>query len=118
MASVEVEGLKELIATIKRFPIDALRVTDETVKDAAITIETKAKTLVRVRTGLLRGSIRWRKIGIASYQVGSDISYAGFQEYGTRKMTAQPYLRPPKTEIEETLQKTLRKRLERVLISG
>lgn len=63
----------------------------------AIDVETTAKRLCPVDTGRLRASIT-HVIGIeegkqAAY-VGSNVEYAIYQELGTYKMAAQPYLRP------------------------
>lgn len=58
-----------------------------------------AKTLVRVRTAVLQGSIRTEPAvnlgGRARGVWGSfDVNYALWQEIGTAVMRAQPYLRP------------------------
>lgn len=60
---------------------------------AADTVVTKAKSIVPVRTGALQASIQ--KVGFgAERAVVADTNYAAFVEFGTRKMAAQPYLRP------------------------
>lgn len=62
-----------------------------------IAVDRQAKSLAPVDTGRLRSSINWRLghdsqglVGI----VGTNVSYAIFQEFGTRYMAAQPFLRP------------------------
>jgi hypothetical protein len=60
---------------------------------------TPAKQRVRRRTGLLQGSIQFRPAKrVGGRTVGSfgsyDVSYALWQEIGTGRMSAQPYLRP------------------------
>jgi HK97 gp10 family phage protein len=63
----------------------------------AIDVETAAKRLCPVDTGRLRGSIT-HVTGIDNGEqvayVGSNVEYAIYQELGTYKMAAQPYLRP------------------------
>ena len=63
----------------------------------AIDVETKAKQICPVDTGRLRGSIT-HVLGDENGQqvayVGSVVEYAIYQELGTYKMGAQPYLRP------------------------
>lgn len=67
---------------------------DEKVRMMALEIEAEAKRLCPVRTGRLRASIHTGKIRDRVYFVGSNVEYAPFVEFGTRKMTARPYLRP------------------------
>ena len=63
----------------------------------AIRVEASAKRLAPVDTGRLRASITHSLErdgrGLVAF-VGSDVSYAIFQEFGTRYQRAQPYLRP------------------------
>ena len=83
--------------------------------EVAIRVTSQAKLLAPVNKkvglgGQLRNSIMWKSYnktgGITEGQklsenvtkdeviVGSATEYAVYQEYGTRKMSAQPYLRP------------------------
>jgi hypothetical protein len=56
---------------------------------------TMAMGLVRVEFGTLQGSLRYEMLGNEEGEWGSfDVNYALFQELGTWKMTAKPYLRP------------------------
>lgn len=63
----------------------------------AVDVETEAKRLCPVATGRLRGSITHvmgvENGGQVAY-VGSNVEYAIYQELGTYKMGARPYLRP------------------------
>lgn len=56
--------------------------------------ESYAKQLAPVDTGNLRNSITHRQLDGDTEIVGSAVEYAPYQELGTRKMKAQPYLRP------------------------
>jgi HK97 gp10 family phage protein len=58
-----------------------------------IDIEAMAKELVHVRTGYLRSTIYHRVEGL-SLEAGATADYAPFQEFGTRTMAANPFLRP------------------------
>ena len=64
------------------------------VREIALAIEYEAKRLCPVDTGRLRASITTEKIDTATYGVGTNVEYAPYVEFGTRKMAAQPYLRP------------------------
>lgn len=63
----------------------------------AIQVDLAAKRFAPVDTGRLRSSLTWRigfdALGLFA-QIGSDVSYAAYQELGTRYMAAHPYLRP------------------------
>ncbi|RLE37706.1 HK97 gp10 family phage protein, partial [Candidatus Woesearchaeota archaeon] len=54
----------------------------------------EARSIVPVRTGYLRSTIYYERKGKHKLIVGAKAHYAGYVEYGTRKMAAQPYLRP------------------------
>ena len=53
-----------------------------------------AKRIVPVDTGYLRSTIGREKEGSSRYVVEATADYASYVEFGTRKMAAQPYLRP------------------------
>jgi HK97 gp10 family phage protein len=60
---------------------------------AADAIVTRARQLVPVRTGALKASIT-KAGGGGDWIVTATAAYAGYVEFGTRYMAAQPYLRP------------------------
>ena len=67
--------------------------TEYATELAADGVVSRAKAIVPVDTGALQKSIT--KIGGGgSWVVTAETHYAGFVEWGTRFMAAQPYLRP------------------------
>lgn len=60
---------------------------------AAHDIEAGAKSMAPVDTGLLRSSIAAKGSGLA-WVVESPVDYSVFQEFGTSRMAAQPYMIP------------------------
>jgi HK97 gp10 family phage protein len=56
-------------------------------------IETMAEQLVAVRTGYLRSTI-YHKVEGLSLEAGATADYAVYQEFGTSRMAAHPFLRP------------------------
>lgn len=62
-----------------------------------LAVDRQAKNLAPVDTGRLRSSINGRLArdsqGVVGI-VGTNVHYAIFQEFGTRYMAAQPFLRP------------------------
>lgn len=63
----------------------------------ALRVQRAAKRLCPVDTGRLRASIAWRMgrdwRGLYAI-VGTNVHYAAYVEFGTRRMRARPYLRP------------------------
>lgn len=59
----------------------------------ALQIQNYARLLAPVDTGRLRSSVFARR-GDGYVEVGSNVQYAAYVEFGTRYMAAQPYLRP------------------------
>lgn len=75
-----------------------------------------AKGLVRKKTLVLQGSIRLTPAVQSGFRIigvwGSfDVSYAIWQEIGTSKMSAQPYLRPSADTFYPTLALRIRAKL-------
>jgi len=61
----------------------------------ATKIKNQANALAPIGlTGDLRRSIESGMIDKDTGYVGTSLEYAGYQEFGTKKMAAQPYLRP------------------------
>lgn len=89
---------------IKKFGFDILNRKlekiniEKTIKNpllkAAFQTEAFAKRLCPVDTGRLRSSIHVEQISPTSIFVGTDVYYAGYVEFGTSKMQAQPFMRP------------------------
>lgn len=77
--------------------------------EAALLIERRAKEYAPVDTGTLRASIGHvvNRMGRDTVKavIGSNVEYAPYQEFGTYKMAAQPFLRPAlensRDEIED-----------------
>lgn len=47
--------------------------------------------------------LKFRFDGNTVYVVGTSVSYAVYQEYGTSRMQAQPYLRPAVREVSNNM---------------
>lgn len=59
----------------------------------ALRIQNTARSLAPVDTGRLRSSIQASK-GDGYVEIGTNVEYAVFVEFGTRFQPAQPFLRP------------------------
>ena len=77
---------------------EAKRISDEAVKRGlnvwGQAYEDHAKTYAPVDTGRLRNSITHKPQSKDTEVVQTNVEYAVYQEMGTSKMRAQPYMRP------------------------
>ena len=80
------------LAMVKRLLVKGF--ADDELMKIALRVERKAKQLCPVDTGRLRASLHTWRINLLTAAVGTDVEYASFVEYGTKKMAPQPYLRP------------------------
>lgn len=73
---------------------DARRLVQDVIGVAALAIEGEAKVLSPYKTGALRSSIAAKPVATYTWEVAPHKDYAIFQEFGTYKMAAHPYMRP------------------------
>jgi len=66
----------------------------EVIRKTTFDVEARAKQLVPVDTGLLRNSIQSEFESDLVGIVFTNTKYAPFVEYGTSRMSAQPYMTP------------------------
>jgi HK97 gp10 family phage protein len=84
------------VIVVSRLPLiaaAAVAKAEEHTRKAAFDIEAHAKANAPVDTGNLRNSINTTGSGLA-YEVTSPAVYSVYQEYGTRKMAAHPFMTP------------------------
>lgn len=127
----EFEGLdklqKQLSELVKKYP-EAVK---QGMIDDGFAIQGKAKRYVAVDTGRLRASISvsWKEgdSGVEppaespikkptedfEVRIGTNVQYAIYQELGTCKMPAHPYLRPAFEEEIQNLLKYIKQEIER-----
>lgn len=95
MASLQFQGLNELITYFKKAP--KLMQTDMTkiVKHCGSLCHREEQRTVPVDTGFLKRSIiiGMKDLGLTAV-IQPTANYASYVEYGTRYMDAQPYVRP------------------------
>ena len=103
---VKVIGAQVVINMLKK---QAAKIENELNKKlliCAIKVESDAKKNAPVLTGRLRSSITHEvKSGIG--KVGTNVEYAPYQEFGTSKMKAHPYLYPALQGNFNFIKKTL-----------
>lgn len=69
------------------------------IAEGAEIVRDNAKAICPVDTGNLRASLESKSSGMQA-TVGTNVEYGIYQEFGTYKMAAQPYLRPSLTSCE------------------
>ena len=113
-----VEGAKELAAKLKKIEKTATNEIEQALVNSALMVErdAKIKAPVNKRKGLggrLRSSITHKTENFGSNNpavlVGTNVEYAKFQEFGTSKFPAQPYLYPALIENESRILKEIAK---------
>jgi HK97 gp10 family phage protein len=67
---------------------------EKAVSDTALEIEGRAKMLAPVDTGFLKSSIFSKQIAPYRWAIGPAASYGIWQELGTHRMAAHPFLLP------------------------
>lgn len=77
----------ELLATVNEAKKRALEIMGGKA-------ESYAKQLAPVDTGRLRNSITHAQLDENTEVIGSNVEYAPYQELGTSRMAAHPFLRP------------------------
>lgn len=83
---------------------------EKNMHKAVLIVERDAKINSPVDTGRLRASItnEVEKTDIIIGRVGTNVKYASFQEHGTRKMAAHPFLFPALEANKERIRELLK----------
>lgn len=84
---------------------------EETRKMAINTVQ-ESKRIVAVKTGFLKNSIFVREHDFNKFEIVASAPYAGYVEYGTSKMRAQPYLRPALMKYADSYEKDIARNWE------
>lgn len=115
---VEERMMADITFTVKADNIEQIKAfTDEAVKRAleqcGAVWETGAKDNAPVDTGRLRNSIEHHMQDENTVVVATDVEYATYQEMGTSKMAAHPYIKPSGESLIATFQNIIENELKR-----
>lgn len=109
-------------AVVRKKYVDVAKVIAASRDDIALAVAETGKAraigLAPVDTGNLVGSLNAKKLGGGKAQYGSNVEYAAYQEFGTRKMKAQPYMRPSADWLKNQAGKVVTKILRGALRRG
>ena len=103
---MDLKGADELIAALDQAGGKATKQANQVIKNNAEKGMAIAKQKAPVDTGFLKENI------VTEYQPNEAIiharaGYAAYQEFGTRFISAQPFMRPMMTELQPMLLKDL-----------
>lgn len=105
-AKIGINGGKELAEKFKKISKDVENELEQALMTGGLRVERDAKIKVPVDTGRLRSSIATRLTaeGDSRYvEVGTNVKYAPYVEYGTSKQPAQPFLYPAFAENKQKI---------------
>ena len=111
----------KLVVTSNKLPglsAAARRRVSQAVRKAAFDIEARAKTKAPVDTGALKNSIQARAVDELTSEVIVGVSYGIYQEFGTVRMPAHPYLRPAVEEVRPAFEAAVAQAIEEAVQSG
>lgn len=107
MAGVE-HNIDEVINSLEKKREKAIEAAEKELQLTALEIERDAKISAPVDTGMLRGSITTTGGG-SEYEIGTNVDYAPFVEFGTKYQAAQPFLFPAFEAATEDLPERIKK---------
>ena len=109
MSNLEIDA-RAFLASLDDYQEDVLEGLQKDIEKAALTLEKNAKQNCPVDTGKLRASIS-TEVGNLEAEVGTNVEYALYVEFGTSKQSAQPFMRPALdkaiTQLNRDMAKTL-----------
>lgn len=82
--------------------------TNEILRRGAFAVEADAKGMAPVDTGALRNSIHTEEQSPFMYFVMDGVHYGVYQEFGTYKMRAQPFMTPAVEKNREAILSSFR----------
>ena len=93
----------KLDALIKQAPEKARNIVART----ALAVEGKAKDLAPYEFGALMNSITTKPVGPFTYWVHDGVEYGIYQELGTSRMAAQPFMVPAVEQVSKDFERML-----------
>ena len=90
----------------------------QALEAAAVVVEAQAKAIIVekdiIDTGNLLNSVSYSVQG-DSARVGTNVEYGVYQEYGTSRMEARPWLRPAVDEHQDEIRQAFAAQMKRAL---
>lgn len=112
---------REMAEQFRRISRNAENEIERALVSAGAKVVRDAKINCPVNTGRLQNSIAWRLIDEGNksvVEVGTNVFYAKFIEYGTSRMPAKPFLVPAFLQNRARIQQLINTAIERALRGG
>ena len=90
---ISIEGMDAVSAALQQYTVDAVEKMARGIAEGCRIVADEAKANAPVDTGELRDSITSKAEGLSG-TAGTNKNYAAYQEFGTYKMKAHPFLVP------------------------
>ena len=115
--TVNVIGVSKVIKNLDLSKKEIQNAVFESVKATAFFVEKRAKQIVPVDTGRLKSSIQVSNLTEkpASAEVGTNVEYASFVEFGTKFMGKHLYLTTASFEGEKFIKRDLKQRIKNII---
>lgn len=114
---VKFDGLDALFRQFDVATSKAVKYTEAAMKQTVAKAQATSKGLARVRTGFMRQNINIKPVKSSGSQVIGEYEamaeYSSYNEYGTFKMSAQPFMRPGVTAATPFFYQTVKQALMR-----
>lgn len=94
---------RELDRIIRDAPVKA----EKALSAAAFQVRAVAQTLAPVDTGALKNSIGTERKSRFTYWVADGVEYGIYQEFGTSRMAAQPFMVPAVEQVSKDFERML-----------
>lgn len=94
---------RELDRIIRDAPVKA----EKALAAAAFQVQAVAQTLAPVDTGALKNSIGTERKSRFTYWVADGVEYGIYQEFGTSRMAAQPFMVPAVEQVSKDFERML-----------
>jgi HK97 gp10 family phage protein len=109
-ARIVVRGLTRLQGKVRNLTPETKTALRVVIKATALNVQSGARRRTPVDTGRLRNSVTHELTpdGLSA-RIGTNVEYAPFVEFGTRRARAQPYLFPAAEAESARFQKAVRK---------
>jgi HK97 gp10 family phage protein len=88
--------------------------TDRAMNAIAFQVEGEAKNLAPVDTGALKNSLNTQKIGESKYYIQDGVEYGIYQELGTRRMAAHPFMIPAIEKVRNQIIDFVKRELDKI----
>lgn len=100
----QVTGAEQIIAQLNKIALALSPSRIQSIMEqAGFAGEAEAKGRARYRTGAMRAATKWTQQGPDIGTIGSSVNYAIYNELGTYKMSAQPFIAPGALVVKDQI---------------